>query len=54
MRAAIEFIDVGREELTQLVERARASLSGENYRKVKGMAEALTYVRWMQIGRAHV
>lgn len=44
MRAAIEFIDMDREELNQLVERARASLSGEDYRKVKGMAEALTYL----------
>ena len=44
MRAAIEFIDMDREELKQLVERARASLSGEDYRKVKGMAEALTYL----------
>ena len=44
MRAAIEFIDMDREELKQLVERAQASLSAEDYRKVKGMAEALTYL----------
>ena len=44
MRAAIEFIDMDREELNQLVERAQASLSAEDYRKVKGMAEALTYL----------
>jgi len=30
-----------REELNQLVERARASLSEADYRKVKGMAEAV-------------
>ena len=44
MRAAIEFIEMDRDELNQLVERARASLSTEDYRKVKGMAEALTYL----------
>src|SRR5215472_15800534 len=44
MRAAIEFIDRDREELKQLIERAQASLSAEDYRKVKGMAEALTYL----------
>jgi hypothetical protein len=44
MKTVIEFIDMDREELHQLVERARASLSLEDYRKVKGMAEALTYL----------
>jgi transposase len=44
MKTVIEFIDMNREELNQLVERARASLSPEDYRKVKGMAEALTYL----------
>ena len=44
MKPAIEFIDMDREELNQLVERARAALSQEDYRKVKGMAEALTYL----------
>src|SRR5207244_13660113 len=44
MRATLEFIDMDREELNQLVERARASLAEEDYRKVKGMAEALTYL----------
>ena len=44
MRAAIEFLDMDREELNQLVRRAQASLSVEDYRKVKGMAEALTYL----------
>jgi transposase len=44
MTPVIEFIDMDREELNQLVERARTALSPEDYRKVKGMAEALTYV----------
>jgi hypothetical protein len=44
MKAAIEFIDMDREELHQLLERARASLAAEDYRKVKGMVEALTYL----------
>jgi transposase len=44
MRSAIEFIDMDREELNQLVERARASLSAEEYRKLKGAVEALTYL----------
>jgi transposase len=42
--AAIEFIDMNREEVNQLLERARASLAEEDYRKVKGMVEALTYL----------
>jgi transposase len=44
MKAAIEFIDMDREELHQLLERAQASLAAEDYRKVKGMVEALTYL----------
>jgi transposase len=44
MKAAIEFIDMKREELNQLLEHAQASLSPEDYRKVKGLAEALTYL----------
>jgi transposase len=44
MKAAIEFIDMDRQELNQLLERARASLVEEDYRKVKGMVEALTYL----------
>jgi hypothetical protein len=44
MKAAIEFIDMDREELHQLLERARASLAEEDYRKVKGMVEALSYL----------
>ena len=44
MKSVIQFIDMDREELNQLVERARTSLAAEDYRKVKGMAEALTYL----------
>ena len=44
MRSVIEFIDMDREELNQLVERARASLSAEEYRKLKGVVEALSYL----------
>lgn len=44
MKSVIQFIDMDREELHQLVERARTSLAAEDYRKVKGMAEALTYL----------
>jgi transposase len=44
MKAAIEFIDMNREELNQLLERAQASLSGEDYRKVRGVVEALSYL----------
>jgi transposase len=44
MKSVIQFIDMDREELNQLVERARTSLAKEDYRKVKGMAEALAYL----------
>jgi len=44
MRAAIEFIDMNREELNQLVEHARTSLSEDEFRKLKGVVEALTYL----------
>ena len=44
MKAAIQFIDMNREELNPLLERARASLAEEDYRKVKGMVEAWTYL----------
>jgi transposase len=44
MKSALEFIDMDREELNQLVERARAALSAEEYRKLKGVVEALTYL----------
>lgn len=44
MKAAIhiEFMDMNREELNQLLERAQASLSPEDYRKVQGLVEALS------------
>ena len=35
---------MNREELNQLLERTRASLAEEDYRKVKGLVEALTYL----------
>src|SRR5215475_7585829 len=44
MRAAIEFIDMDREELNQLVERAGSALSAEEQRKLKGVVEALSYL----------
>ncbi len=44
MRAAIEFIDMDREELNQLLERAGATLSAEDQRKLKGIVEALCYL----------
>ena len=44
MKAPIEFIDMNREDLDQLLERARASLSETDFRKVKGMADALSYL----------
>ena len=44
MRAAIKFIDMDREELNQLVERAGSALSAEEQRKLKGVVEALSYL----------
>ena len=44
MNSVIEFIAMDREELNQLVERARASLSEEEYRKLQGVVEALSYL----------
>jgi transposase len=44
MRATIEFIDMDREELNQLLERAGATLSAEDQRKLKGIVEALSYL----------
>jgi hypothetical protein len=44
MKSALEFIDMDREELNRLVERARAALSAEEHRKLKGVVEALTYL----------
>src|SRR5215469_523314 len=44
MRATLEFIDMGREEVNQLIERAGATLSPEEQRKLKGLADALSYL----------
>jgi len=44
MRATLEFIDMDREEVNQLIERAGAGLSPEEHRKLKGLAEALSYL----------
>jgi transposase len=44
MKSAIEFIDMDREELNQLVERSREALSEEEYRKLKGAVDALSYL----------
>jgi transposase len=44
MITVIEFIDMNREELNQLVERAGAALSAEEHRKLKGVVEALSYL----------
>jgi hypothetical protein len=44
MRAALEFIDMDREEVNQLIERAGAALSPAEQRKLKGLAEALSYL----------
>lgn len=44
MKPAIQFIDMKREELQQLVERARAALTEEEYRKLQGVVEALSYL----------
>lgn len=44
MRTALEFINMNREEVNQLIERAGAALSSEEQRKLKGLAEALSYL----------
>ena len=44
MRAALQFIDMDRDEVNQLIERAGAVLTSEEHRKLKGLAEALTYL----------
>jgi hypothetical protein len=52
MRSAIEFIGMDREELNQLVEHARRSLSAQEYHKLKGVVEALSYsLIWSRISR---
>ncbi|HEX6502441.1 MAG TPA: IS66 family transposase [Terriglobales bacterium] len=44
MKVVIEFIDMDREELNQLVERAGGALSPEEQRKLKGVVETLSYL----------
>ena len=44
MKVGIEFINMDREELNQLVERAGSALSAEEQRKLKGVVEALSYL----------
>ena len=44
MKPAIERIDVGTEELSQLLERARELLSEEDYRKLKAAVDTLEYL----------
>ena len=44
MKPAMERIDVGTEELNQLLERARELLSEEDYRKLKAAVDTLEYL----------
>jgi transposase len=44
MKAAVERIDIGTEELSQLLERARELLSEEDYRKLKAAVDTLEYL----------
>ena len=44
MKPAIERIDLGTEELNQLLERARELLSEEDYRKLKAAVDTLEYL----------
>jgi hypothetical protein len=44
MKPAIEHIDVSREELDQLLERARTALAEDDYRKLKAAVDALSYL----------
>jgi len=44
MKPAVERIDVGTEELNQLLERARERLSEEDYRKLKAAVDTLEYL----------
>ena len=44
MKPAVERINVGTEELNQLLERARELLSEEDYRKLKAAVETLEYL----------
>ena len=44
MKPAMERIDLGTEELNQLLERARELLSEEDYRKLKAAVDTLEYL----------
>ena len=44
MKASVERIDIGTEELSQLLERARELLSEEDYRKLKAAVDTLEYL----------
>src|SRR5216684_2983319 len=44
MKPAIERIDVSRDELNQLLERAKAALHEDDYRKLKATVDALSYL----------
>jgi transposase len=44
MKPAIEHIDVSRDELEQLLERAKGALAEEDYRKLKAAVDALSYL----------
>ena len=44
MKPAVERIEVGTEELNQLLERARELLSEEDYRKLKAAVQTLEYL----------
>ncbi|HEV2701235.1 MAG TPA: hypothetical protein VGV09_06370, partial [Steroidobacteraceae bacterium] len=44
MKPAMERIDLGAEELNQLLERARELLSEEDYRKLKAAVDTLEYL----------
>jgi hypothetical protein len=44
MKPAMERIDLGTEELNQLLERARELLSKEDYRKLKAAVDTLEYL----------
>jgi hypothetical protein len=44
MKPAIEHIDISRDELEQLLNRAREALPEEDYRKLKAAVDALSYL----------
>ena len=44
MKPVIEHIDISRDELRELLERARTALAEEDYRKLKAAVDALSYL----------